>query len=417
MSALTSITGHETLGRRRLAITGDGDCVAALAIAAAALGWDAFEPAPDGIGTAAVAIEHGAPPALLVVDLDGEAEPLAALAGLAQVCLAETRVLAIGSADDVRLFRALLAAGVSDYLVKPLEAGALAAALQQIAAEAPDAAVAAGAATGRLVAVLGVRGGSGATTVASSLAWAIAEGGAIADAGANTEPGLEPERSILVDFDLHYGSAAFAFGLEPGDGLAAMLASPDRLDEQLIAATLQPAAARLGVIAAATSLEQDATISPDAAAALLKALRTTAQWVVADLPRGLDSMTRHVLRTADQVILVAPPSLEGLRDAGRLLSYLQALRAGAGPMIVVNGAVGGAAEIGRGLFEATLGQGLTAWIPALAGPAAAAAAHAMPLGAVAGVGGVNPFVALAGVVTGRTPPPTRSRLSNWWPWR
>ena len=410
MSALVSIAGHETLGRRRLAITGDGDCAAALAMAAAALGWDAFEPAPNGIGSAAVAIEHGAPPALLVVDLDGEVEPLAALVGLAQVCLAETRVLAIGSADDVRLFRALLAAGVSDYLVKPLEAGALAAALQQIAAEAPDAAAAAGAATGRLVAVLGVRGGSGATTVASSLAWAIA------DAGANTEHGLEPERSILVDLDLHYGSAAFAFGLEPGDGLAAMLASPDRLDEQLIAATLQPAAARLGVIAAATSLEQDATISPDAAAALLKTLRATAQWVVADLPRGLDGMTRQVLRTADQVILVAPPSLEGLRDAGRLLTYLQALRAGAAPMIVVNGAVGGAAEIGRGLFEATLGQGVTAWIPALAGPAAAAAAHAMPLGAVAGVGGINPFVALAGVVTGRTPPP-RSRLPSWWPWR
>jgi pilus assembly protein CpaE len=414
MAAMMEIAAGDALAVRRLLVSADAGAAAAVAHACKRLGWATAEIAgivPDGGGVAdaIAAIEAGAPPSLLIIDLDGAAEPLAALDRIADACLAETRVIAIGSRDDARLFRALIAAGVSDYLVKPVDADGLAEAMQRIA----DDDAMAGAArsdTGRLVAVMGVRGGCGATTVAASLAWMMA-GAEPADANRNG--------CILVDLDLHFGSAALTLGVDPGQGLAAMLASPDRLDEQLIAASLRPVTERLGLVAAELPVEQDAAMAPAAVQALMAALCTTTPWVVADLPRRLDPAVRQTLRTADAVVLVLPPTLEGLRDAGRLLGYLSALRAGAPPLLVVNGADGGVGDVSRHLAETTLGQALAAWIPVMAGPAAAAAAHALPLAAVVGSGrsgvrGGNPFAALAGRITGAALPAAVPRWRRWW---
>nr|WP_310522832.1 hypothetical protein [Polymorphobacter sp.] len=407
MTALSPITSGELLTARRLAITTDAAALSAIAAAAIACGWPTPEP-QRGLAPAIRAIERGAPPSLIIADIDNDPDPLAALARLADHCLPDTQVLAIGSSSDIGLFRALLAIGVDDYLQKPVAPETLVTALHRIAATALPPAP-----TGRLVAVLGVRGGCGATTIATSLAWALA------DAQRNTAQSQSADsmaKTILVDLDLHFGSAGLVFGLEPGPGLAALLASADRLDERLVASALQPATANLGIIAGSTPIEQNAAVSPDAAMKLLAALRTTAQWVVADLPRALDAPARHILRTADTVLLVAPPSLEGLRDTGRLAAYVRALRAGADPLIVVNGAQHGQG-LSHAMFQAGLDDMIAAWIPALPGPAAAAAAHALPLAAVANVGRIaNPFETLAGRITGNHP--TRpSRLQGWWPWR
>jgi pilus assembly protein CpaE len=413
MSVLTQIDGGIGLAPRRMLLGSDVEVHAACAAVAERLGWGALEPCPNGLMAAVPVIDQGRPPALLVVDLDGEAAPLESLSALADACLAQTRVLAVGTSNDVGLYRALMAAGVSDYLVKPLQPETLMAALQRVdAAGDGDAAHRQSAGLGRVVAVIGARGGAGATTLATSLAWMIADRGENIGAG---------RRCVLVDFDLQFGSAAMALGVDPGAGLAAMLASPDRLDEHLVAASLQPVNDRLGLMASQAPLETAAPASPMAALSLLAALRTTAQWVVADLPRNLDATARQVLRTADRVVVVAPPSLEGLRDTRRLLAWLVALRAGAPPLVAVNGFGGGSGEVGRKLFEETIAMPVTAWIPALAGPAAAASAHALPLAALAGGGaaarltGGNPFAALAARVTGEAATAPRSRLPGWWP--
>lgn len=409
MSQIVPIFKAAALLQRRLLLSGDAQLTATVSQAAAGLGWAAFETVAPSGDAAIAAIETGAPPALLIVDIDGPDDPLAALDRLADVCLPETRVVAIGSRDDARLFRALISAGVSDYQVKPVDGAALAETLRLIGIE--DAANGLGETrTGQLVAVIGARGGCGATAIATSLAWMIA--------GDDDRQGNERgrNRAILVDLDLHYGSVALTMGLDPGTGLAAMIASPDRMDEQLIATSLRQVNDRLALVTTELPIEQEALVSPVAAQQLLSALCTTAPFVVADLPRRLDPAMRAVLRTADKVVLVLPPSLEGLRDAGRMLAYLSALRAGAPPLLVVNGSDGSSGDVSRQLAEKTLGQKLAAWIPVLAGPAAAAAAHAVPIAAVAGGRAGNPFAALASQVTGAAAPVQR-RWPRWWPQR
>jgi pilus assembly protein CpaE len=405
MSAPTLILEADSLLQRRLALVPDGEAQDAITTAFAGFGWPPVEAVEGDLDALVAAIGRDQPPALVVVDIDRLADPAADIASLSTVLLPEARLLAVGSSNDVALYRTLLAAGAGDYLPMPFSSVDVAAAIRRLFADAaPALADPVGPRTGRLVVVLGARGGCGASMVASSLAWAIAN--------------VQQHRSVLVDLDLHFGSAALTFGLEPGPGLGAMLAAPERVDATLVAAALQSAGERLSLIATATPLSEDMEVPPDAVAALLATIREDADWVVADLPHGLDAMARRLLRTADRVVLVAPPTLAGLRDAGRLATYITDLRAGGAPLLVVNGGNENADGMKQHLFEENLGEAVAAWVPTLPGPAAAAEAHGLPLAAVAGgVRGGNPFATLATLVTGMRGPANVVRGPRWWPWR
>ena len=376
----------------RVLVSHDPAVVAALAGATTKLGW--APPAVAADEAAAAAALGAGSPALLVIDLDALGDPVPAITRLAEVCSTDIRVLALGSSDDAGLFRQLLALGVGDYLVKPVAAEALAQALRSLC---DDPAVA----RGSLVAIIGGRGGCGTTTLATSLALVAGAGAVAGSTGC-----------VLVDLDLHHGNAAAMFGLEPGDALAGLLAAPERLDERLLGAALQTAGPGVAVLAASAPLASDAAVPPAAALRLLDMLRATASLVIVDLPPRLDPAARQLLRLADQVVVVTTPTLDGVRETARLLDWLEGLRAGASPLLVINGASGGAGEIGRSGVEQTLGQKVTAWIAALPGPAAAAAAHGVPLAAVAGRDG-RAFTAILAAL-GQPVPRVRRR---WWAFR
>src|SRR4030095_16047355 len=82
-------------------------------------------------------------------------------------------VIAVGQVNDVRLYRDLLASGIHDYLLKPLSAGQVRDALftAQSSFMAPKAHDAQSAKRHISTAVVGTRGGVGASTIATSLAW------------------------------------------------------------------------------------------------------------------------------------------------------------------------------------------------------------------------------------------------------
>ncbi|HMK68321.1 MAG TPA: hypothetical protein VK433_07220, partial [Stellaceae bacterium] len=75
---------------------------------------------PGDLAAARKALDPSAPPQLMLIDISGNADPVPALAELIQLCPRSTRVLVIGSVNDVSLYRALTNLGVVDYLVKPI---------------------------------------------------------------------------------------------------------------------------------------------------------------------------------------------------------------------------------------------------------------------------------------------------------
>ncbi|MCR6643944.1 MAG: hypothetical protein NVV62_05180 [Terricaulis sp.] len=149
-----------------------------------------------GIDAAVTRFASQASPNLLIIDtLQQGPAMLRSLDRLAEVIEQGTKVVIIGAVNDIALFRELMARGVSEYIVPPIQPIDLIRAVcgLYVNPEKPFA--------GRVIAVIGARGGVGASTIAHNLAWSIAER---QDVGAT-----------LLDLDLSFGTAALDFNQDP----------------------------------------------------------------------------------------------------------------------------------------------------------------------------------------------------------
>ncbi len=320
----------------------------------------------EGGLAAAIALLRATPsPAVLVVDISDCADPLRDLDQLAEVCEPQTRVLAIGAANDVRLYRELRRLGVADYLPKPLAADQLRTAVEALlAADPPPSAATPAVAGGATVAVIGARSGCGATSLAVSLAWGLAND--------------QQQRTVLLDLDLQAGTTALSLDAEPGRGLRELLANPERLDKLLIGSAAVQQGERLRLLAAEEPLDADLRLGGEGLDALVGVLRADGDSLVIDLPRRFDALCRSALRAADTVIVVTDLSLAGLRDTQRLLPLVTACAGGA--VLLAGGRVGATpGELSASDFQRHLQRRLDVELPFDAKAARAAAEQARPL--------------------------------------
>jgi len=238
-----------------------------------------------------------APDLLLLDSTLARTELFAGLAELTARIGPETRIALIGSVNDIGFFRELAARGVCEYFNAPVTADQITGALCALFAET-DAA--------RTIAVIGARGGAGASTLARNLAHAIAE--------------AADSRAMLIDLDVHFGAAALACAHAPRIAIADALA--DENDTQNA-----PPQRGLCLLAAPAAL--DATeLTDEALDALLAHARRQSPAVVLDLPHAWTHATRRALALADDVVIVARPDLASLRDAKNMLDQLRAAREG-----------------------------------------------------------------------------------------
>jgi len=306
------------------------------------LGWAEDTVSLGGIANAVQALSLSASPLVLFVDLADAVDPLNEINALAEVCEPGTVVIATGRINDVRLYRDLLASGIQDYLLKPLDPLTLREAL--LAAQASLAAPRMTEAEGRPslnIAVIGVRGGVGASTIATSLAWLLAE--------------REQRPTALLDLDVHFGTAAMAFDLEPGRGLTDALENPDRIDGLFIERAMVRATGRLSILSAEAPITQPIPINGDALLRLQEELRGAFEAVVIDMPRSVPIQHPQLLAELQHVVVVSDLTLAGTRDTIRLLSWLKANAPGAQPTVIANRVPASPPpEVNRRDFEASI---------------------------------------------------------------
>jgi pilus assembly protein CpaE len=169
---------------------------------------------------------------------------------------------------------------------------------------------------GRVVTVTGARGGTGASTIAASLAWYY---------------GVEARRhTVLLDADLHRGNAALLLGAKTSPGLRTALEAPERIDELLVERAAQQVSKRLHVLAAEEQLTETLQYTPNAATRLVAALQRRYNLVIIDVPCSPLPIYHDLLMLAHQRVLVMDPTLASVRDMLRLLALphgpLQPLR-------------------------------------------------------------------------------------------
>lgn len=334
------------------------------------LGWPQNRVREGGLTAAVAHLQSHPAPAVLLVDVSDCDDILAGMDALAEVCEPTTRVVAIGAANDVALYRRLIALGVSDYLVKPVSADALTEALRD--AETRERPAGPKPATCRTVALIGARGGVGATALSASIAWAAAQ--------------ERKQPAVLLDLDLQFGAACLSLDLEPGRGLRELLANPERIDSLLIGSAAVQAGEHLRVLGAEEPLETELALRGEGLEELLGALAEGgSEAIVIDTPRRLDALTRAAVGRADVAVIVTDLSLPGMRDAQRLLGLMGHVRSGE-TLVVANRVGGVAGEVPQAEFERGIGRKLDAVLPHDAKAAAAAAEQGKPLLATAGQG-------------------------------
>jgi pilus assembly protein CpaE len=260
-----------------------------------------------GIAAATEAYNNSPTPNVIMIETDARAaDILGGLDKLAEVCDAGTRVVVMGRVNDVTLYRELTRRGVSEYLITPVGPLDVVRAISTLFS-APDAKP-----VGRIVAVVGAKGGVGASTVAHNIAWAIGRDLAL--------------DSVVADLDLPFGTAGLDYNQDPPQGIADAAFSPDRVDTAFVDRLLSKCTDHLSLLAAPATLERVYDFGAEAFDSILDSLRASIPCVVLDVPHQWLGWTRRLLISADDILVVAGPDLANLRNAKNLVDLLRSSR-------------------------------------------------------------------------------------------
>ena len=272
-----------------------------------------------GGAQAAVAHYQESPtPNLIIIESGLEHdEMLYQLDSLAECCDAGTKVLVVGVHNDVLLYRELLRRGVSEYLVAPLSPLQLMEAISNLYNDPESDPV------GNTVAFIGAKGGVGSSTICHNVAWTMSE--------------LMNTEVVIADLDLAFGTTGLDFNQDPVQGIADALASPERLDDQLLDRLLTKCTDHLSIFAAPVILDRDYDISPDGCEMVIDIVRQNVPYVVVDLPNAWSDWSKRILTQADEVVITAVPDLANLRNAKNIVDLLKTARTNDGPPhLVIN---------------------------------------------------------------------------------
>jgi pilus assembly protein CpaE len=175
---------------------------------------------------------------------------------------------------------------------------------------------------GKVIAVIGVRGGVGTSTVATNLAVSVQQAG-------------RQESVALVDLDIHGGELSLFLDLPASQGLTHLTKDISRLDETILRSTLVRHSSGLQFLASGCEAYDDFKLAPGSMLRVLALLRSIHRHVFIDCGHILESSVREVLDSADQIIVVTTLALPAIRKTKRLLDVLLAAHDPAGKITLV----------------------------------------------------------------------------------
>lgn len=279
---------------------------------------DVFE---GGVAAAMQYYVNETTPNLLIIEGAGDPRQLLSdLDSLAEYCDENIKVVVVGQTNDIRLYRELMRRGVSEYLVAPLDPVQVIRTIAALFAD-PEAPFA-----GKTLAVIGVKGGVGASTIAHNLAWALTERCKV--------------NATLVDLDLNFGTTGLDFNQDPTATIADALMSPDRFDDAVMGRLITKATDRLSLFTAPATLDRTYNLDPETYTRVLDQVRGSVPFMVLDLPHIWTDWFKSTVISADELVVVASPDLASLRNGKNLIDFLKAARPNDNPPKLVLNMVG-----------------------------------------------------------------------------
>ena len=199
-------------------------------------------------------------------------------------------------------------AGVREVIDYPAPPGCLYQALERIEEKLQRRSDA----NGKLLAFISCKGGSGATFLATNLAYALAAQG--------------DSRVALIDMNLQFGDASlFVSDQKPLATLADVAQQIHRLDPSFLASSMLNVLPNYGVLAAPDDPTLANDVKPEHVDAILRLARQQYDFIVLDIGRRLDAISIRALDQADMIFPVLQTTLPYIRDGKRLLDVFRSL--------------------------------------------------------------------------------------------
>ena len=257
--------------------------------------------------TATAALARRKTPRLLIVDISGVENPLLRIHELAEMCEPEVTVVTIGDRNDILLYQELKSAGVAEYFFKPLVRDTLKRSCNSLLNGAYDEKPT-NSNAGKLVFVLGVRGGVGASTIAVSAARRLA---------------YKDQRWVmLVDLDMESGDSALQLAANPTNALHEALERPERVDKLFLERGALHVGERLDLLASLDPFGRSTALNDDTVLSLTEKLLHRYRFVFVDLPTAAAANLVHALHTPSACVLVSSATLASARDLVRWREWI-----------------------------------------------------------------------------------------------
>jgi Flp pilus assembly CpaE family ATPase len=241
-----------------------------------------------------------------VIMLDLDSDPDVALEIVEKASTSDVaKIMVYSEKADQRLVIRLMRAGAREYLLLPLEPGAVVEALARISSALREKAPAGEMSTGGLLVFVGSKGGSGVTTVACNVAIALAQ--------------KPDQRILLIDMALPIGDAALCLGISAGYSTEDAARNIDRLDGSLLENLLVKHRSGVFVLAAPTKVPE-VEFSKSTIDTLIAVARREFDQVIVDVGSRIDETAKVLFEDASTIYLITQTGISELRNSNRLIS-------------------------------------------------------------------------------------------------
>lgn len=264
-------------------------------------------------------LKNNRTPKILIADISDSELPIGDISRIRESGAPNLNIIAIGSRNDVGLFRDFINIGVSDYLVKPLNNNILRNAIDDATAGVKKGFTEK---VGKLIQVVSSVGGAGATMVASNIAWILAN--------------HHFKRTVVMDLDFGFGTANLMLDIKAENSYLDILESPEKIDEYFIETILKKHDKRLYYLGGLSDLVRGNIVELDAFDAFMALVKKQFNYVIVDSQRDLGGINKISMNNADHFIIMVEMSLASAQNAVRLLEYLSTEQPGKKSLIIAN---------------------------------------------------------------------------------
>jgi pilus assembly protein CpaE len=247
-------------------------------------------------------------PRLMIIDMASDRHKTFSRIQAIRSASPTTEIFVTAVDTDADVLLSVLRAGVQEFLPQPLRKEELCRALERFEERCKDNRPLS-TKRGRLINILGSKGGIGTTTIAVNLAVSLQE--------------INPHSSVvLVDLNLQCGDAALFLDIEPIHTLSDITSDPSRLDMTFLTSILSKHASGLYLLPATDRVEEMHEWTPECVERSLELLQSRFDYVILDSGHVFDDITVTALHRPSTLLLVTTLSLPAVRHTKRLITLL-----------------------------------------------------------------------------------------------